>query len=108
LNPKQFAVAGGILIAIVLAGCSDGGRSTSQQGSGSIFEKGKTYSVQLVGLPVLAGEVKLTVVEVGPYPWVKVKTDGYDSGPRWLNVNHFLSVQEASDRPATTSSVAKH
>jgi hypothetical protein len=78
---------GGLLILIMATtiGCADRERpanpsSVPDSGASAIFEKGKTYSIITSAMPT---ESKFTVVDIGPPPWLKVKSQ--KGGEFWIN-----------------------
>lgn len=112
-HPGRAIVFGGLLIltTILSIGCSDRERSASPadgKGSGStaIFEKGKTYEVALDGLPTLGRSMKITVAEVGPGPWLKIKDD--DKGDHWISADHIIACSriEGKGLPGAASQSA--
>jgi hypothetical protein len=93
---------GGLSILLsILAGCSDVSMSASSAPGVTavgprVFEKGKSYVVSMTndwgGGPV-------TVLDIGPYPWLKLKMWTCPNEERWVNSNHIIMVETLGAAP---------
>jgi hypothetical protein len=106
-NRVGFWVVGSLLIlaAVSILGCSDRATSISPGWGhgGAIFEKGKQYAIEWpVGGEAGTRTLFVEVLELGPYPWVKLfegtgQILGGD-GTGWVNTMQILTAKEVTDR----------
>ena len=99
----------GILMTMAIASCSSRDQQSNSKASGStaVFEKGKTYVV-IWGLPRIGqeGSSVITVLEIGPGPWLKVRNERdvecYLNSDRIIFVSNVI-LPSSKTQPATAS-----